>query len=176
MRTDSKRARKVSPNPQASRYSDSPCALSGLVIRYSVHMFRVISGLIASWLAVHGAACTKPIPVEFSLMGPDDKPVVGAHARIIALDAGAPLPVTRHSLAEAGLLQSGTGTFSDERGHLVLRTLPKREHLIEIERPVFGSFAAEEYPPMLWWVYRAGPREIIPLGDLDRPFRLERLR
>ena len=57
----------------------------------------------------------------------------GAHARIILLDAGMPLPVRSGTFEEVANVRSVGGAISDVDGVVELPVVGVREHLIEVE-------------------------------------------
>jgi len=124
-----------------------------------------------AWLV---GGCASAAPVEFRITDASDRPVAGAHARIIALDAGAPLPVSRRSLEDLAMARETTGGFSDRDGRLSLPVLRGREHLIEVEGPSLGR--AELPAPISVWVYRAADGAIVRTGQSNDSLRINPLR
>lgn len=118
--------------------------------------------------------CGSVRPVEFRITDASDRPVAGAHARMIALDAGAPLPVSKRSLEEVAMAGETSGGFSDRDGRLVLPVLRNREHLIEIEGPSLGNGGLAGIVSV--WVYRAADGRVVRTGQSDDALRIGRLR
>jgi hypothetical protein len=118
--------------------------------------------------------CASPSPVAFRVLDPDGRPVVGAHARVILLDAGAPLPVSAGSLQEAAMLTSAGGGFTDRDGRIELPVVGTREHLIEVEGPVLGAVDPANAPVAIW-VYRPADGSLLPHGKAGQPLRVERV-
>lgn len=119
--------------------------------------------------------CTKPTRVAFVVTDHQGTAVVGAHVRSTLLDAGIPLPISKATLAEARMMTTPSGDFSDASGRVLLPVLPGREHLIEIERPVFGAHASERYSPMSVWVYRSREGAFVSNGDTEQDLRIDRV-
>lgn len=132
---------------------------------------RVVIGAAALMAA---GACASPTPTAFRITDPSGRPVAGAHARIILLDAGAPLPVSVETIEEGAMLRASSGGFSDGEGRIVLPVLGDRDHLIEIEGPVLGV-PDPQAAPVAAWFYRASDGSVVPSGQTEQPLRLDRI-
>jgi hypothetical protein len=127
------------------------------------------------WLLLLGVAslvcgCSSVAPFEFRITDASDRPVAGAHARIIALDAGTGLPVSKRSLEDVAMARETSGGFSDRDGRIVLPVLRGREHLIELEGPSLGSAGLPA--PVSVWVYRAADGAVARTGQSDDALRI----
>ena len=136
-------------------------------------MTRSLATLTLLCTALAGG-CTAPTPVAFRITDADGSAVAGAHARIILLDAGVPLPVRAGSLEEAGMTQADGGDFSDANGMVELPVAGTREHLIEVEGPVLGV-PDPRGAPVGVWVYRPGDGSLTQRGEDAVPLRIERV-
>jgi len=136
-------------------------------------MARPLLLMLASASLVLGG-CTSPSPVVFQVTDMQGQPVRAAHARIILLDAGVPLPISGRALEEAGMITTAGGGFTDASGRIALPVVGDREHLIEIEGPVLGALDPRDAPVSIW-VYRPGDGSLLPQGEEAQTFRVERV-
>jgi len=120
------------------------------------------------------ASCASPSPVVFEVVDASGRPVVGAHARIILLDAGAVLPLSQRSIEEVAALSEPTGGFTDRDGRVVLPVIGEREHLIELEGPVLGGDGLENSGASIW-VYRPAEGSIVRSGQSAPGLRMRRV-
>lgn len=130
--------------------------------------------LALSFAALLLAGCASPSPVLFRVLDAQGQPVVGAHARVILLDAGAPLPVSTRALEEISMLATSGGGFTDRNGRVELPVAGRREHLIEVEGPVLGATDPANAPVAIW-VYRPADGSLLPHGKAGQPLRVERV-
>ncbi len=136
-------------------------------------MIRLLLLMIATGSLLLGG-CTAPSPVLFRVTDAQGQPVRAAHARIILLDAGVPLPVSGRALEEAGMITVAGGGFTDAAGRISLPVVGDREHLIEIEGPVLGTDDPRNAPISIW-VYRPGDGSLLAQGEAAQTFRVERV-
>ncbi|MFI4853784.1 MAG: hypothetical protein ACIAQF_02255 [Phycisphaerales bacterium JB065] len=133
--------------------------------------FRLLPALALAVLLLGG--CSSPSSVAFRVTDEHGDPVVAAHARIILLDAGVPLPVNGRALEEAGMITALGGGFTDAAGLVQLPVSGGREHLIEIEGPVLGAIDPRN-APVATWVYRPADGSLQPQGETAQSLRVER--
>ena len=117
------------------------------------------------------SGCAAPTQVVFEVVDVSGRPVAGAHARIILLNAGAPLPLSRNALEEVAALTEPTGGFTDQSGRVVLPVMGEREHLIEVEGPVLANDGLESSKASVW-VYRPAQGSIVRSGQSESGLRV----
>lgn len=119
-------------------------------------------------------ACASTTPTAFRVTDDAGRPLAGAHARIILLDAGVPLPVRPGTFEEVAKVRSVGGDFSDADGVVELPVVGVREHLIEVEGPVLGALDPRNAPVSVW-VYRPEDGSLTAQGEAALPLRIERV-
>lgn len=135
-------------------------------------MKRALEAVMVLFLMMVQFGCAGPEGAVFEMVDGTGDPVVGAHARIIVLDAGAPLPLSRRALEEAAHVTAATGGFTDRRGRVALPVVGDREHLIEVEGPVLG---VERSGEGFWvWVLRADG-SVVRSGQGEDGMRMRRV-
>lgn len=137
-------------------------------------MQRAFHSILVSVCLSMLGSCASPSPVVFEVVDASGQPVVGAHARIILLDAGAPLPLSSRSLEETAALTEPTGGFTDREGRVVLPVMGEREHLIEVEGPVLGDDGFENSGASMW-VYRPAEGSIVRSGQSASGLQIRRV-
>lgn len=136
-------------------------------------MKRCFAILVGVCLALLGA-CASTTPTAFRVTDDAGRPLAGAHARIILLDAGVPLPVRSGTFEEVAQVRSVGGDIADADGVVELPIAGSREHLIEVEGPVLGAPDPRNAPVGVW-VYRPKDGSLIRQGEDASGLRIERV-
>lgn len=133
-------------------------------------VFTILLGVCFAFLG----ACTSTTPTAFRVTNDAGRPVAGAHARIILLDAGMPLPLRSGTFEEVAKVRSVGGAISDADGVVELPVVGMREHLIEVEGPVLRASDPRSAPTGVW-VYRPKDASLVARGEDAIPLRIERV-